>query len=135
MKQRDFDELAEGIRQAGKTKRGETAASRALAMIDWHRCPEVERTPDRVSGAWVFRGTRVPVRALFENLKDGASLDDFLEWFPGVTRAQAETVLRTCAESLDDASDGRTALERLDKPEGWYSLEDLEKGRDRRDER
>ncbi len=47
------------------------------------------------------------------------------------TRAQAEAGLRTCAESLDDGSDGRIALERLDKPEGWYSLEDLEKGRDR----
>ena len=74
-------------------------------MIDWHTCPEVERTPDRVSGAWVFRGTRAPVRALFENLQDGASLDDFLEWFPGVSKAQAEAVLRLCAESLDDASD------------------------------
>ncbi len=63
-------------------------------MIDWHTCPAVERTPDRVSGAWVFRGTRVPVRALFENLDHGASLDDFLEWFPGVTRIQAEAVLR-----------------------------------------
>ena len=133
MKRKDFDELAESIRQAGKIKRGQTTASRELSLgrIDWATCPEVERTPDRVGGAWVFKGTRVPVHALFENLKDGASLDDFLEWFPGVTRAQAETVLRTCAGSLDDASDGRIALERLDKPEGWYSLEDLEKDRDR----
>ena len=45
----------------------------------------VERSPARVSGAWVFRGTRVPVKALFENLEDGATLDQFLEWFPGVT--------------------------------------------------
>lgn len=73
-------------------------------MIDWHTCPEVERAPDRVSGAWVFRGTRVPVRALFENLQDGASLDDFLEWFPGVSKAQAEAILSMCAESLDEAS-------------------------------
>ena len=71
------------------------------------------------------------MRALFENLQEGASLDDFLEWFPGVSKAQAEAVLRTCAESLDDASDGRIALERLDKPEGWYSLDDLDEGRDR----
>ena len=62
-------------------------------MIEWESCPAVERTPGKVSGAWVFKGTRVPVRALFENLEDGASLDDFLEWFPGVTRAQAEAVL------------------------------------------
>ena len=62
-------------------------------MIEWESCPAVERTPGKVSGAWVFKGTRVPVRALFENLEDGASLDDFLEWFLGVTRAQAEAVL------------------------------------------
>ncbi|MFM7219106.1 MAG: DUF433 domain-containing protein [Nodosilinea sp.] len=53
----------------------------------------LERNPDRVSGAWVFRGTRIPVSALFENLKDGASIDQFLEWFPGVTRAQVEALL------------------------------------------
>lgn len=48
----------------------------------------LERSPDKVSGAWVFRGTRVPVSAFFENLKDGASIDQFLEWFPGVSRSQ-----------------------------------------------
>lgn len=53
----------------------------------------LERHPDRVSGAWLFKGTRVPVSALFENLKDGASIDQFLEWFPGVTRAQVEALL------------------------------------------
>lgn len=53
----------------------------------------LERHPDKVSGAWVFKGTRVPVSALFENLKDGASIDQFLEWFPGVTRAQVEALL------------------------------------------
>jgi uncharacterized protein (DUF433 family) len=74
--------------------------NRPPAMNDWHTCPAVERTPGRVSGAWVFKGTRVPVRALFENLEDGASLDDFLEWFPGVTREQAEAVLGHAADSL-----------------------------------
>ncbi|WP_346293165.1 DUF433 domain-containing protein [Sphaerothrix gracilis] len=53
----------------------------------------LERHPDKVSGAWVFKGTRVPVSALFENLKDGASIDQFLEWFPGVTRSQVEALL------------------------------------------
>lgn len=53
----------------------------------------LERNPDKVSGAWVFRGTRVPVAAFFENLKDGASIDQFLEWFPGVTRVQVEALL------------------------------------------
>lgn len=73
---------------------------RPPVMIDWQMCPAVERTPGRVSGAWVFKGTRVPVRALFENLENGASLDDFLEWFPGVSRAHAEAVLSHAAASL-----------------------------------
>ncbi|NJL67166.1 MAG: DUF433 domain-containing protein [Richelia sp. CSU_2_1] len=53
----------------------------------------LERDPNKVSGAWVFRGTRVPVAAFFENIKDGASIDEFLEWFPGVTRMQVEALL------------------------------------------
>lgn len=68
-------------------------------MIDWSTCPAVERDPHRVSGAWVFRGTRVPVSALFENLEDNASLCDFLEWFPGVSAEQARAVLEHAARS------------------------------------
>ena len=70
-------------------------------MIDWSTCSAVDRSPSMVSGAWVFRGTRVPVRALVENLADGATVDDFLEWFPGVTRAQVDTVLEHTAASLE----------------------------------
>jgi len=62
-------------------------------MLNWSQCPAVDRHPERVSGAWVFRGTRVPVRALFENLASGARLEEFLDWFPGVAREQAEAVL------------------------------------------
>lgn len=69
-------------------------------MKDWRDCQAVERDPQRVSGAWIFRGTRVPVRALFENLEDGATVDDFLEWFPGVHRAQVEAVLKYAESSL-----------------------------------
>jgi uncharacterized protein (DUF433 family) len=69
-------------------------------MLDWKDCPAVERVPDRVSGAWVFTGTRVPVRALFENLEGDASVDDFLTWFPGVTRAQVLAVLAHAEDSL-----------------------------------
>ena len=69
-------------------------------MLDWSNCPAVERNPETVSGAWVFRGTRVPVQSLFANLEDGARIDDFLEWFPGVTRTQVEAVLRHAEESL-----------------------------------
>ncbi len=62
-------------------------------MMNWSSCPVVERDPEKVSGAWVFRGTRVPVAALFENLEGGASIDEFLLWFPGVTKEQVEAVL------------------------------------------
>ena len=70
------------------------------SMLDWSDCREVERTEDKVSGAWVFRGTRVPVRALFENLETGATIDQFLEWFPGVTTAQVVAVLEHAEQSL-----------------------------------
>jgi uncharacterized protein (DUF433 family) len=70
-------------------------------MIDWNDCHAVSRDPDKVSGAWLFKGTRVPVRALFENLEDGARVDDFLEWFPGVERGQVASVLVHAAASLN----------------------------------
>jgi uncharacterized protein (DUF433 family) len=69
-------------------------------MIDWSTCSAVERDPEKVGGSWVFRGTRVPVVALFENLEGGASVEDFLSWFPGVTREQVEAVLECTIKSL-----------------------------------
>lgn len=69
-------------------------------VLDWTQCSAVERVPGKVSGAWVFKGTRVPVQALFENLEGGATVDQFLEWFPGVTREQALTVLKFAESSL-----------------------------------
>ena len=62
-------------------------------MKGWENLAAVEQDEDKVSGAWVFRGTRLPVSALFENLRDGATVEQFLQWFPGVTRAQVEAVL------------------------------------------
>ena len=62
-------------------------------MIDWSTCAAVERDPQRVSGAWVFRGTRVPVAALFENLEIGAQVSQFVQWFPGVSVEQVRAVL------------------------------------------
>ena len=53
-------------------------------MVDWSACSAVESVPDRLSGAWVFTGTRVPVSALFGNLAEGATVEEFLDWFPGV---------------------------------------------------
>lgn len=69
-------------------------------MLDWSACWAVERDPNKVSGAWTFRGTRVPVTALFENLESGARVDDFLAWFPGVSREQVEAVLDYANHSL-----------------------------------
>lgn len=69
-------------------------------MIDWTTCSAVERDPQRMSGAWVFCGTRVAVKALFENLESGASVDDFVEWFPGVSREQVLAVLDHTVKSL-----------------------------------
>ena len=69
-------------------------------MLDWSSCIDVERSEGKVSGAWVFRGTRVPVRALFENLEAGATIDQFLEWFPGVTLDQVVGVLTHAEQSL-----------------------------------
>ena len=73
-------------------------------MTDWEACPAVERDPGKCGGSWVFGGTRVPVSALFENLKDGATLDQFLAWFPGVASWQAAAVPERAARSLTAAS-------------------------------
>ncbi|NCW27817.1 MAG: DUF433 domain-containing protein [Verrucomicrobia bacterium] len=68
--------------------------------MSWQECLSVEKKPEIQSGEYVFRGTRVPVRALFQNLEDGASVEEFLQWFPGVTRSQAEEVLKFAEHSL-----------------------------------
>ena len=72
-------------------------------MSNWESCDAVERHKEKVNGAWIFRGHRVPVSALFENLKDGASIEQFLEWFPGVERRQAESVLDHEVKMLADS--------------------------------
>ena len=68
--------------------------------MSWQDCLSVEKNSEIQSGEYVFRGTRVPVRALFQNLEDGASVEEFLQWFPGVTRSQAEEVLKFAEHSL-----------------------------------
>lgn len=72
----------------------------AIESADWEGCPAVERTPGKVSGAWVFAGTRVPLHALYENLACGATIDEFVEWFPGVERRQVRAVLEHEAKVL-----------------------------------
>ena len=70
-------------------------------MADWETCPAVESVPGRLSGAWVFRDTRVPVSSLFANLAEGATVDDFLDWFPGVEAWQVKAVLEHEVKHLD----------------------------------
>ena len=71
-----------------------------MASLDWSQCPAVESVPGRVSGAWVFKETRMPVSAVFENLEAGATIDEIMEWFD-VTREQIVAVLEFAARSLD----------------------------------
>jgi len=66
-------------------------------------CPAVESVPGKVSGAWVLKGTRMPVSAIFENLEAGANLDDIMEWYDGLDREQVKAVIEFAARSLDKA--------------------------------
>ncbi len=72
-----------------------------MAALDWSQCPAVESIPGKVSGAWVLRGTRMPVSVIFENLKAGASIEEIMEWFEGLDREQVEAVIEFAARSLD----------------------------------
>jgi len=85
--------------EKGKRDRARRVAASICAMIDWSTCPEVERDAARLGGAWTFRGTRVPVSALFENLEEGARVQDFIAWFPGVSADQVRAVLEHAARS------------------------------------
>jgi len=71
-----------------------------LPALDWSQCPAVESTPGKVSGAWVFKGTRMPVAIVFQNLEAGASIEEIMEWFD-LTREQITTVLDFAARSLE----------------------------------
>ncbi len=71
-------------------------------VLDWTQCTVAERQPGKVSGAWVFKGTSVPIRALFENFEDGATVAQFLEWFSGVTQMQVLAVLKFADSSLSE---------------------------------
>jgi uncharacterized protein (DUF433 family) len=71
-----------------------------MATLDWSQCPAVESIPGKRSGAWVFRDTRMPVSAVFENLEAGSSIEEIIEQFH-VTREQIQAVLTFAARSLD----------------------------------
>ena len=70
-------------------------------FLDWATCPDVESDPEKLGGTWVLRDTRMPVSLIFENLEDGASVDDIVEWYDGVDRNQVIGVLEFAARSLD----------------------------------
>jgi uncharacterized protein (DUF433 family) len=72
--------------------------------LDWAHCDAVESVPGKVSGAWVFRGTRIPVAAVFENLEDGLTIDQIVKMFDGLTREQVRTVLDFAAKSLQGSA-------------------------------
>jgi uncharacterized protein (DUF433 family) len=74
-----------------------------MAALDWSQCSAVESVPGKVSGAWVLKGTRMPVSAIFENLEAGASLNQILQWYDGLDREQVKAVIEFAARSLDKA--------------------------------
>ena len=87
------------MREARHGRLWHIAGATIPRMIDWSSCEAVERDPARVSGAWLFRGSRVPVAALFQNLEDGVPVGEFVELFPGVAIEQARAVLLHAARS------------------------------------
>ena len=72
-----------------------------MASLDWSQCLAVESIPGKMSGAWVLRGTRMPVAAIFENIEAGASIDDIMKWFDGLDREQVKAVIEFAVRSLD----------------------------------
>lgn len=72
--------------------------------LDWSKCPAIESVPEKVGGAWVFRGTRIPVAAVFENLEDGLTIDEVAALFDGLSREQVKAVLEFAAQSLETPS-------------------------------
>ena len=68
-------------------------------MINWSNCPAVESNKERVSGSLVFVGSRVPIAALFENLEDGITAQEFTEIFPGIKLEQVKAILDFAAKN------------------------------------
>jgi len=91
-----------------------------MATLDWSKCSAVESVPGRLSGAWVFKGTRMPVSTVFENLQDGATIDEIMEWFD-VTREQVVAVLEFVARSLQ-APTSHLAGSRSEAPVGVHTI-------------
>ncbi len=74
-----------------------------MAALDWSQGPAVESVPGKMSGAWVLKGTRMPVATIFANLEAGANIDNIVEWFDGLDRNQVKAVIEFAVRSLDMA--------------------------------
>jgi uncharacterized protein (DUF433 family) len=88
-----------------------------IGALDWAQCAAVESVPGKVSGAWVFRNSRMPVAAVFENLEDGITIDELVELYDGLTRDQVKAVLEFAASSL-----GAPHVDTLKNVDGWAPL-------------
>ena len=84
-----------------------------MTILDWSQCPAVESIPGKVSGAWVFKDTRMPVAIVFQNLEAGASVEEIMEWFH-LTRAQIASVMAFTARSLETPIPLAATLARTD---------------------
>ena len=88
----------------GRSGLGYDSQERFAMELDWSGCAALESVPGKVSGAWVFRGTRIPAAAVFENLEDGLTIDQIVQMFEGLTREQVRAVLDFAAQSLTSTS-------------------------------
>ena len=89
---------------AEKAIRETPAPKQDLGEINWSECPGIERDPERMSGAWCFEGTRLPVHALFMNLSSGLSIREFLKVFPAANEEQIKSVLDFLSDRLEETS-------------------------------
>lgn len=71
-----------------------------MKVANWESCKAVDRNPEKLGGAWCFAGTRLPVVSLFEHLDQGATVDEFVEWFPEVAAAQVHEVIEFAKSTL-----------------------------------
>ena len=85
---------------AGKPS-DDLASGALMATLDWSQCSAVESIPGKVSGAWVLKGTRMPVSAIFESLEAGANIEDSMQWYKGLNREQVKAVIGFAVRSLD----------------------------------
>jgi uncharacterized protein (DUF433 family) len=95
----DLPDAARGRRRRTVKGYDERNECKDVASLDWSECPSVESTPGKVSGAWVFKDTRMPVVTVFENLEAGLSVEEVMEEF-SITREQINAVLHFAAKSL-----------------------------------